>query len=333
METDYLLEYNKPLPDGLSLPQSSGKFSGALRFMFTPRPQFLLPGSAAVILGTALGYGVCGSFDVVAAILALVSIVLFNGGANMVNDYYDHVSGNDWLNKNISPFSGGSRSIQNGIVTPRAMLLGGLSMLCLGSVFGLAIVLIKGSLFILVLGVIGVLGGFFWTAPPLRICYRLIGEPFIFVLFGLLPVYGAYYIQTGSIDFLPLLPAVILGILVALVLLINNFLDIEADTAVNKRTLVVRYGVKAGVLVYRISLAVTFVAAAAMMVFFKELFWGGFFYCLMFPAAVFAAKSANAKDMAKPGYFLANKITIIYHFASAIIIGAGFVYYGLTAGQ
>lgn len=314
---------------------ASGKdqkpFRRALVLLCTPQPQFLLPGSAAVVLGSALGFGVSGNFDHVLALLALVSIVFLNAGSNMINDYYDHLSGNDWINKNTTTFSGGSRYIQKGIVSPVAMLAAGLICLAIGSCLGIAIVALTKSWFILILGLAGVLGGFFWTARPLQICYRFIGEPFIFLLFGLLPVYGAYYLQTRSIDILPLLPASLLGVLISMVLLINTFADSKADASVNKRTLVVRYGFEKSILVYRTFIVITYLIAAAMMLFSRELFWGGLFYFFTLPIAAAAFKFANVKNLSKRGYCLPNKITIFYHSFSSILMSAGFIYYGFTA--
>ena len=108
---------------------------------------------------------------------------------------------------------------------------------------GLAILLITKSIFILLLGLTGLLGGFFYTAPPVKLGYRSLGETAIAFLFGILPVSGAYYLQTGQFDSIILLPASIVGILIFLVILINEFPDRDADSAVNKRTLVVSFGV------------------------------------------------------------------------------------------
>jgi len=166
------------------------RFSRAILFLYRPRPQFLLPGAIPVIVGSSLGYAVAGEMNFLLAFLALVSIVALNGGANMVNDYFDHLSGNDWVNENPTPFSGGSRHIQKGIVTPKQMIIAGVGALALGSLLGLIIVFMTGSIFVLCLGIAGVLGAFFWTAWPVKLCYRFIGEPFIFILFGPLPVIG-----------------------------------------------------------------------------------------------------------------------------------------------
>jgi len=306
--------------------------SGPLRIVVllcTPEPRFLLPGAAPVLVGSSLGFAAAGAFNPVLAVLALVSIVAINAGANMVNDYFDHLSGNDWVNENPTGFGGGSRYIQNGIVTPQAMKAAGLTLLTIGSFTGLTIVYLTGSIFILILGIIGVLGGYFWTAPPGKFCYRYVGEPFIFTLFGLLPVYGSYYLQTGRIDLLGLVPACLVGILICLVLLVNSFGDMAADAAVGKKTLVVRYGVSVGIRVYRILLVAGYVIAAAAIFVLPYMRFAAGLFLLTMPMAVFAIKVANKKNLTTPGHSLANKITLILHSTGSAALAVGFIVYGL----
>jgi 1,4-dihydroxy-2-naphthoate octaprenyltransferase len=119
--------------------------SGRLKMMtlfLAARPKHLVVGAAPVIVGSCLGYATLGSFNVLLFVLALLSIILLQAGANMANDYFDHVSGNDWANKNPTPFSGGSRFIQQGLLSPRAMLLAALAALAFGCALGVVIFLI-----------------------------------------------------------------------------------------------------------------------------------------------------------------------------------------------
>lgn len=293
-------------------------------FLLATRPKFLVASVAPVLVGTAAGFAVAGTFQPVLFLLALLAIMALHAGANVANDYFDHVSGNDWLNKNPTPFSGGRRFIQQGILSPRATLLTAIVCLAIGSAIGLVIVLLTQSLFILALGLIGLLGGYFYTARPVQLGYRCIGELVIAVLFGPLPVYGSYYLQTETIDAVPLTPAVIVSILIFLVILVNEFPDSIADAAVNKRTLIVRFGVPVGVWIYRIALIVSF-AVAAVMLIYHVTFFAGLFYLFVLPIAVPAIKSANKNDLAKPGQYRASQITVLLHTLGSLAITAGFI--------
>jgi len=292
------------------------------------RPKFLVASAAPVLVGSSLSYATTGSFNFGLFILALLAIITLHAGANMANDYFDHISGNDWVNKNPTPFSGGSRYIQQGILSPKEVLLAALTALAAGSAIGLLIVLLTKSVFILTLGIIGLLGGFFYTAPPIKLGYRYIGEFIIALLFGLFPVYASYYLQTETIDTVPLLPAAIVAILIFLVILINEFPDVAADAAVNKKTLIVHFGVPASVWIYRAALIGSFVIAAAMLIY-SSMFFAGLFYLITLPIAAFAIKSANKKDLVKPGQYRASQITVLLHAIGSLALAIGFIITGL----
>jgi len=292
------------------------------------RPKFLVAGAAPILVGSFLAYATTGSFNLGLFILALLAILALQAGANMANDYFDHISGNDWVNKNPTPFSGGRRYIQQGILSARATLLTALFFFTLGSAIGIVIVLLTKSLFILIIGLIGLLGGFFYTAPPLKIGYRCAGELVIALLFGLFPVYASYYLQTETIDTVPLLPAAIVAILIFLVILINEFPDAPADAAVNKITLVVYFGVPASMWIYRIALIGSFVTAAAMLPH-RPLFFAGLLYLITMLIAAFAIKSANEKDLSTPGQYRSSQITVLLHAIGSLALTIGFIITGL----
>ena len=304
---------------------SSGFGKSKLIILFhVSRPKFLVASAAPVLVGSCLGYATVGSFNWPLFILALLGIMAIHSGANMANDYFDHLSGNDWANKNPTPFSGGSRYIQDGILTPKAVLLTALIALVVGSAMGILIIIMTESAFILFLGLIGLLGGFFYTAPTVKFGYRCVGEFIIALLFGVFPVYGSYYLQTGVLDTIPLLPAIIVGILIFLVIFINEFPDLNADAAVNKRTLVVLFGVPVSVWIYRTALVASFIIAAAMM-FYGSMFFAGLLYLITLPIAVRAVKFANKEDLAKPGQYRANQITVLLHTIGSLALTIGFI--------
>jgi 1,4-dihydroxy-2-naphthoate octaprenyltransferase len=295
--------------------------------LFVSRPKFLIASAAPVFVGSALGYVTAGAFSPVLFILALLAIMALHSGANIANDYFDHLSGNDWVNKNPTPFSGGRRYIQEGILSPKATLLAGLFWLTIGSIIGVVIFLLTQSFFILILGIIGLLGGFFYTAPPVKLGYRYFGELVIALLFGLLPVYGSYYLQTKMIDVTPILPAVIVSTLIVLVILINEFPDLKADAAVNKKTLVVLFGVRVSIWIYRAVLVAGFVIAIAMLIY-RPMFYAGLFYLFSLPVGILAIRFANEKDLTTPGRYRASQITVFLHALGCLFLSAGLVIHG-----
>ena len=147
-----------------------------LTLFLASRPKFLTASIGPVLVGSALGFAVAGTFNWTLFLLALFGTMALHAGANITNDYFDSASGNDWTNRNVTPFSGGRQFIQQGILSSKATLLTGISCFALGGALGIIILLFTHSVFILILGLAGILGGFFYTAPPVKLGYRGIGE-------------------------------------------------------------------------------------------------------------------------------------------------------------
>lgn len=289
------------------------------------RAPFFTASIIPVLVGTSLAYSAANVFNPALFILAVIGMVALHAGANIANDYFDHTSGNDWLNKNVTPFSGGSQFIQQGILSPQSVLIAAWIALSIGILTGIVIFLMTKSFFILVLGLIGLLGGYFYTASPVRLGYRGAGELVIGLLFGMLPVYGSYYLQTRTIDFVPFVPGIIVAMLIFLVILINEFPDASADSAVNKKTLVVILGDKMAAWIYRIVLLATFCIAIVAILVFKEMFLPGLFYLASFPLALLILKYLNRDVLQEPGKHTANKLTILFHLFGGLMLSLGFL--------
>ncbi|MDD5134134.1 MAG: 1,4-dihydroxy-2-naphthoate octaprenyltransferase [Phycisphaerae bacterium] len=282
------------------------------------RAPFCVASALPVILGTAIAYKQTGDCNFILAVLALFATVSIHLGANIANDYFDHISKNDWLNDNKTPFSGGSRMIQNNLLSPKEVLIGSLTFLTIGAGAGIAILIMTKSLLVLALGIIGIAGGFFYTAPPLKLGYRTAGEITIALLFGILPIYGAYYIQTGIIDFIPLLPAMIVAVLIFLVIFANEFPDYNADRAVNKRTLVVTLGIKKAASLYKAVLM--FLCILSLLFLIQQPLPGIIFFLTAFILSLKCLKNANAEKLEQKGYADLSKSTILLHTFGCIAL-------------
>ena len=299
------------------------------------RPKFLTASASPVIVGSTLGFAVAGTFNWSLFLLALFAMMVLHSGANIANDYFDHISGNDWANKNITPFSGGRQFIQQGILSPMATLAASLFCLALGASLGLVILYLTHSWFILILGLVGLLGGFFYTAPPVKLGYRGAGEIAIAFLFGILPVYGSYYLQTGSIDVIPLPAACVVGVLIFLIIFVNEFPDLAADAAVNKKTLVVLFGVRPCVRIYRIAIVSTFVIVVAGAALIHSMFLSALLYFLFgLPAAIAAMSFVNVRNVSTPGatQHRSSAITIFLHLLATLTLSAGFIVWTFVRG-
>lgn len=205
------------------------------------RAPFLTASIAPVILGTAVAWYETNRFDILAGLLALLGTIFAHLGANIFNDYYDHVTGDDDNNPDFTPFSGGSRMIQNGILTPRQVARAGVLAFLITAALGIVLIIYSRKPELIFFGILGLVLGFTYTALPVKLSYRGLGELAIFLAFGPVTVSGAYFVQTGSISSLALLVSVPAGLLVALILYVNELQDENADRRVKKNTLVVNF--------------------------------------------------------------------------------------------
>jgi 1,4-dihydroxy-2-naphthoate octaprenyltransferase len=309
------------------------KLSRVWVYFLAARPGFLTASAAPVLVGSAAGFAFTGSFSVVFFLLAMFAMMLLQAGSNIVNDYFDHLSGDDPANKNPTPFSGGSRLIQQGKMSPQTALCEGILLLAAGGMLGIIIVILSGSLLILALGIVGLLGGFFYTAGPVKLSYRTLGEITIAFLFGILPVTGSYFLQKGTVDFHVVPAAIIVSTLIFLIIFINEFTDVGPDAYVGKKTLVVRFGVARCASLYRAALALTYLIAAVSLFFDRYMFYAGIAYLLTLPLGIKIFRLANPKKLAETHDIRVNARTILLHSVGSLALTAGFVIYGLTVGR
>jgi 1,4-dihydroxy-2-naphthoate octaprenyltransferase len=214
------------------------------------RLPFLTAALVPILLGSAIGWAEMGTFRWSLFLLTLLAGLFLHIGTNVINDYYDYKSGNDEVNVEfVRPFSGGSRVIQLGLLSPLEMLSGALFFFILGAGIGLYLAWAVSPL-LLLLGIVGVVSGFFYTAPPFNWASRGIGELLVGFNFGVLMTVGAYIVQTGTWSWQPVIASIPIALLIAAVLYINEFPDYKADKAVNKTHIVVRLGLARGIKVY-----------------------------------------------------------------------------------
>lgn len=193
------------------------------------RPVSFTASVIPVLVGTAVA--AAGEFHLGLFVLALLGSVAIHAGTNLVNDYFDHMKGTD-----NEESLGQSGVIQRGLLSARAVLIGGIVAFAIGAAIGLAITAQVGWP-ILALGVASVLAGYFYTASPFSLAYRGLGEIVVFTFMGPVIVVGSYYVQTQSWDWAPFVASVPIGLLVAAILHANNVRDIDNDRRNHKWTL------------------------------------------------------------------------------------------------
>src|SRR5215208_1086946 len=183
-----------------------------------------------VLVGSALAWH-DGAFSFPLFLLVLLASSALQAGTNVTNELYDVKNHVDTLE---SPRA--SRALVEGRLTQREALWGGLALFGFVGLVGLGLVALRG-LPMLALGVAGMLGGYFYTAPPFQYKYRALGVPLVFLLMGPLMVVGAYYALTGRYSDQALLASLPVGFLVAAILHANDVRDVEDDARTGFKTL------------------------------------------------------------------------------------------------
>ena len=204
-----------------------------------------LPFLSATIVPVLLGIVIAarqGSFDLLTAVLTVVGASFVQLAINVSNDVFDSVQGADDANVTPTKYSGGSRVIQYGLVSFRGMAsLATIFYLAAGAI-GLLLLVLRGSPALLAIGVIGFVVGLGYTAPPLKLVYRGLGEIAVAVGFGPLMLLGAYVVQArGVLTWEPVIASLPIALLVALILYVNEIPDRRGDARAGKRTLPVRW--------------------------------------------------------------------------------------------
>lgn len=218
----------------------SGASCAAVLFAAT-RPAFLSVTLVACLIGLACAAGSGLQLDPVTALITVLFALLAHAGVNVINDYHDAQSGADAANTaRLFPYTGGSRFIQNGVLSARETGVFGYALLAAVVPGGLWLAWQTGP-GLLAIGLGGLFVGWAYSAPPLALMSRGLGE--VAIAAGwLLVVVGSDYVQRGSFSPLPLAAGLSYALLVADLLFINQFPDHDGDAAAGKRTLVVRLG-------------------------------------------------------------------------------------------
>src|SRR5213594_2739661 len=206
------------------------------------RAPFLIASIIPVLVGALAAWQIRSAFGAPFFLLCLVGAVFIHLGANMANDAWDFRSGNDANVHHLNPFAGGGRVLIRGVIDPSTHLAVALRFLGLGSLIGIYLVMQVG-LPLLWLGVFGVAVAYSYVGPPLRLAHHGVGEIAVGIEFGPVTVLGTYFVLARAFDPAVVVLSITLGLLVAGILWINEVPDIPADSAVGKRTLVVRLGV------------------------------------------------------------------------------------------
>ena len=283
------------------------------------RVPFLAGSLVPVIIGAAYALS-SKTFSFWLLMLCAVGIIGLHLGANLLNDYFD-ARGSDPINIRVTPFSGGSRAIQDGELAPRMVLFMALFFFAIGFTVGIWLICLNRPL-VIPIGLLGLGAGWAYSAPPLQLMSRGWGEAVIFFAFGPLVTLGTYYVMSGSLSWPAFAIGVPQGFFITGVIWINQFPDYEADRSANKRNLVVK--LRPG---YSRHLYCVIMSMAFVFVFFL-IGVAGLSYIIMlsfmaFPLALKAMRILWREYLSHTGIIPAQALTIQTLIAHGLLLSVG----------
>lgn len=215
---------------------------------------------AGWMVGTSIAANV-SDLNISVATLTLLTAIFLQILSNLANDYGDASSGVDANRK------GEERMVNSGKITPEAMKKAMVVFSLLSLISGSTLIYLAfpqdwmSALIFLAIGLVGIFAAIKYTVGKNPYGYIGFGDLFVFVFFGVVLVFGTYYLQVQSLDWLVLLPATSLGLFSVGVLNVNNIRDIESDKAAGKQSIPVRLGRKMAVLYHAFLLGVGMIAS------------------------------------------------------------------------
>jgi 1,4-dihydroxy-2-naphthoate polyprenyltransferase len=288
------------------------------------RAPFLTATIVPILTGAAwiVASGFTGPFPWTLFLLALVGGIALHIAANTFNDYFDWKSGTDQANNEyFLPYSGGSRSLELGLINEKKLLRVGWAALGVAFLAGLPILLTRGPA-LLLFGLVGAFSAYYYTAPPLRLAARKgLGELIVGLNFGPMMTAGVVFALTGQVSWQAFFVGLPAGLLTTAILWINQFPDMASDALTGKNNLVVVLGKARARWGYLLLLSAAFgftllgVALGVLPVTSLLILAG-------LPLAVYASailfRHYGDRTLVK-----ANSTTILLHLLAGLLLAAG----------
>lgn len=207
---------------------------GSLRaWTLAARPKTLTGAAIPVITASALAWA-DGVFSLRPALVCLLFACLMQVAANFINDLFDFLKGSDRADR-----LGPERACAQGWLTPREMKRGIALVLAAAAACGLTLLTYGRPEVLVGIGVGCIVFAFLYTT---LLSYCGLGDVLVVMFFGLVPVAGTYYVQSGMVNASVWMLSLSCGILIDSLLVVNNYRDRDTDRRDGKRTLIALLG-------------------------------------------------------------------------------------------
>lgn len=238
------------------------------------------------LVDSIVNYGIAG--------LTLLTAILLQILSNLANDYGDASSGVDDARQ------GEERMVSSGKISAAAMKRAMIVFSILSLISGCCLLMLAfpedwmTSLVFLTIGLIGIVSAIKYTVGKNPYGYAGFGDAFVFIFFGIVLVFGTYYLQTQLFNWEALLPAASVGLFSVGVLNVNNIRDIESDRAAGKQSIPVRIGRKKAV-IYHVFLLEGGMVLSAIFVLINFSSWWEFIFLFINALMIINIKAVKNK--------------------------------------
>lgn len=283
-------------------------------FFMCTRPHSYPASIAPVLFGAtyALGYEI--KFSILKFILFLLACLLIQAATNLFNEYFDYKHGLDKIDS-----EGISGSIVKGNLSSREVMVGALVLYALAFVLGLILTFMT-SFYVLLVGLVCMLAGYFYTGGKYPIAYSPFGEVVSGFFMGTIIISLSFYFQTGYVNADIIVVSIPLFIMIGAILLANNIRDLDNDKESGRRTYAILVGRNNAIKTMAISFIVVYLLNILFIVT-KYASWWNLLVFVTIPLAIKIIKGFsenNHKTTMAPFMVLTAKLTIFVGFIMSL---------------
>lgn len=283
-------------------------------FFMCTRPHSYPASIAPVLFGATYALGYESKFSILKFILFLLACLLIQAATNLFNEYYDYKHGLDKIDS-----EGISGSIVKGNLSPREVMVGALVLYALAFILGLILTFMT-SLYVLLVGLVCMLAGYFYTGGKYPIAYSPFGEVVSGFFMGTIIISLSFYFQTGYVNSDIIVVSLPLFIMIGAILLANNIRDLDNDKESGRRTYAILVGRNYAIKTMAISFIVVYLLNVLFIVT-KYASWWNLLVFVTIPLAIKIIKGFSAnnhKTTMAPFMVLTAKLTIFVGFIMSL---------------
>ena len=283
-------------------------------FFMCTRPHSYPASIAPVLFGATYALGYESKFSILKFILFLLACLLIQAATNLFNEYYDYKHGLDKVDS-----EGISGSIVKGNLSPKEVMVGALVLYALAFVFGLILTFMT-SVYVLLVGLVCMLAGYFYTGGKYPIAYSPFGEVVSGFFMGTIIIALSFYFQTGYVNADIIVISLPLFIMIGAILLANNIRDLDNDKDSGRRTYAILVGRNNAIKTMAISFIVVYLLNVLFIVT-KYASWWNLLVFVTIPLAIKIIKGFSANNDKKtmaPYMVLTAKLTIFVGFIMSL---------------